>query len=322
MNKRWLATCGFAAILTTAFFVTGSSAEPNVVTKIADGVWFREGDIKGQGHCNNTIIEMKDYLVVIDANFPSGARAVLADAKKLSPKPVKYVFITHHHGDHNYGGAVWTEAGATTFAYKGVAEEMGRYEPNRWQDTAKKRQDVGELNRTTPETPKETFAESPYILKDSTREIRFYHFGWAHTRGDGFAWLPKERIIASGDAGANGPYNYTADANIGNWPKVMEAALKLNPLHVMPGHGGPGGPEILKGQAAFMTDLVKAVSAEVKAGKKLEELVTMKNGSPTATSITLPAEVKNWVGGSLPTQVADAYREISQKQPNGAIPHK
>jgi len=256
------------------------------------------------------------------AKNPGSDVAVNQMIRKTTDKPIRYVFDTHHHGDHDYGSAVWTEAGATTFAYKGVAEELARYEPNRWQDTAKTRKDVGELNRTAPEMPKETFDKSPYILKDSTREIRFYHLGWAHTRGDGFAWLPKERILASGDAGVNGAFNYTADANIGNWPKVMEAALKLNPLHVMPGHGGPGGPEILKGQAAFMTDLVKAVSAEVKAGKKLEELVTMKNGSPTATSITLPAEVKNWVGGSLPTQVADAYREISQKQPNGAIPHK
>jgi len=308
--------------MAAAFFVTGGSAEPNVVTKIADGVWFREGDIKGQGHCNNTIIEMKDYLVVIDANFPSGARATIADAKKLSPKPVKYVFITHHHGDHDYGSAVWTEAGATTFAYKGVAEEMKRYEPNRWQDAAKSRKDVADLHRDAPEPPKQTFDKSPYLLKDGTREIQFHFFGWAHTRGDGFAWLPKERVIASGDAGVNGAFNYTADANIGNWPKVMEAALKLKPLHVLPGHGGPGGPEILSGQAAFMTELHKAVSAEIAKGHKLEDFVTMKNGAPSATTITLPATVSNWVGGSLATQVSDTYREITQKQPNGAISHK
>ena len=92
---------------------------------------------KNMGHCNNIIIEMKDYLIVVDANFPSGARLAMADAKKVSSKPVKYVFDTHHHGDHAYGNAVWTEAGATTLAYKGVAEEMKRYEPARWQATAK-----------------------------------------------------------------------------------------------------------------------------------------------------------------------------------------
>jgi cyclase len=58
------------------------------------------------GHCNNVIIEMDDYLVVIDANFPSGANLVMEEIKEVSDKPVKYVFDTHHHGDHLYGNPV------------------------------------------------------------------------------------------------------------------------------------------------------------------------------------------------------------------------
>ena len=311
----------FGALLLTAFFVTDGGAQANSVKKITDGVWFREGDIKNEGHCNNTIIEMKDYLIVVDANFPSGARLVMADAKKLSPKPVKYVFITHHHGDHDYGSSVWTSAGATTFAYKAVAEEMKRYEPKRWQDTAKTRKDVAELKLDAPEPPKQTFDKSPYVLKDSTREVQFHFFGWAHTRGDGFAWLPKERVLATGDASTNGAYNNTADANIGNWPKVMAAALKMNPQFVLPGHGPSGGSEILTGQAAFMTELHKAVSQAIAEKKTLADLVTMKGEKPVATSIKLPDSVKNWVGDSLPLQVTHAYNEITSKKPVGELPH-
>ena len=61
----------------------------------------------------------------------------MADAKRSRSKPVKYVFDTHHHGDHLYGNAVWTQAGATTLAFKGVAEEMKRLEPARWLAAAK-----------------------------------------------------------------------------------------------------------------------------------------------------------------------------------------
>jgi glyoxylase-like metal-dependent hydrolase (beta-lactamase superfamily II) len=290
------------------------------VKKIADGVWFREGDMK-QGHCNNVIIEMKDYLIVVDANFPSGARLAIADAKKLSPKPVKYVFITHHHGDHDYGSAVWSAAGATTFAYKAVADEMRRYEPKRWLDTAKSRADVADLHLDKPEPPKQTFATSPYVLKDSTREVQFVFFGWAHTRGDGFAWLPKERVICTGDASTNGPYNNTTDANIGNWPNVMSAALKYSPQFVLPGHGPSGGPEILTGQAAFMVELKKAVETAVASGKKLSDVVTMKGDAAAATTITLPDSVKHWVGDSLPGQVKNAWDEVTQKKPAGELPH-
>ena len=320
IGTRSLVPTIFLALLIIAFYVTESGAQPNSVRKIADGVWFREGDMS-QGHSNNAIIEMKDYLIVVDANFPSGARLALADAKKLSPKPVKYVFITHHHGDHDYGSAVWTAAGATTFAYSAVVDELNRYEPGRWLEAAKSRKDISDLNLNAPEYPKQTFDKSPYILKDSTREVQFLFFGWAHTRGDGFAWLPKERVLCTGDASTNGPYNNTNDANIGNWPSVLASAAKLKPLHVLPGHGPAGGPEILTGQAAFMTELRRAAQRAVQAGKKLEDLVTIRDGKPVATSVVLPASVQHWVSNSLPAHVTNAYNEVSNGQPVGALPH-
>src|SRR5919202_633462 len=153
----------FAGLLVLLFAVTRGDAQPNSVKQIAPGVWFREGDIQHEGHCNNVIIEMSDHLVVIDANFPSGARRVMEDARKVSSKPVKFVFDTHHHGDHAYGNAVWTEAGATTLAYKGVAEELKRYEPKRWQESAQQRQDVREMNRTPAEPPKQTFDKPSFV---------------------------------------------------------------------------------------------------------------------------------------------------------------
>ena len=321
MIRRVLILGTFAVLAVLAFFVAAGDAQPGTVKQIVPGVWFREGEIDTLGHCNNVIIEMKDYLIVVDANFPSGARLTMEAAKKASDKPVKYVFDTHHHGDHSYGNAVWTQAGATTLAYKGVAEEMKRDEPKRWQATIKERKDVADLHAASVEPPKQTFDKSPFVLKDDTREARFYFFGWAHTRGDGFVYLPKDKVLCSGDAAVNGAYNYTADANIGNWPKVVAAAQKLDVEHVLPGHGGPGGKEILEGQARFMIELHKAVESAVKQGKKLDDIVTKQGEKLVSTSIRLPDGVKNWVGDGLPDQVRDAYEEITQHKPHGDIPH-
>ncbi len=320
MRRIWILGT-FAVLAALAFFTAAGDAQPGTVKQIVPGVWFREGEIDTLGHCNNIIIEMKDYLIVVDANFPSGARLTMEAAKKVSDKPVKYVFDTHHHGDHAYGNAVWTQAGSTTLAYKGVAEEMKRYEPKRWQATIKERKDVADLHAASVEPPKQTFDKSPFILKDDTREARFYFFGWAHTRGDGFVYLPKEKVLCSGDAAVNGAYNYTADANVGNWPKVVAAAQKLDVEHVLPGHGGPGGKEILEGQARFMIELHKAVESAVKQGKKLDDIVTKQGDKLVSTTIRLPDSVKNWVGDGLADQVRDTYEEISQHKPHGDIPH-
>jgi glyoxylase-like metal-dependent hydrolase (beta-lactamase superfamily II) len=321
MQRRMWILSSFVALAALALFQAATDAQPGTVKQIVPGVWFREGEIDTLGHCNNAIIEMKDYLIVVDANFPSGARLAMEAAKKVSNKPVKYVFDTHHHGDHAYGNPVWTQAGATTLAYKGVAEELKRYEPKRWQAEAKVRKDVAELKLDAPEPPKQTFDKSPFILKDDTREVRFYFFGWAHTRGDGFVYLPKEKVLCSGDAAVNGPFNYTADANVANWPKVVAAAQKLDVAHVLPGHGGPGGKEILEGQARFMTELHSAVEAAIKQGKKLDDIVKKQGDKLVSTSIQLSADVKNWVGDGLPDQVRDTYDEITQHKPHGEIPH-
>jgi cyclase len=323
---RWLMLSGFALLAAMAFLATRTDAEPGQVKLIVPGVWFCEGDLANLGHSNNIIIEMQDYLIVVDANFPSGAKLTLETARRISSKPVKYVFDTHHHGDHAYGNPIWTKAGATTLAYVGVADEMKRYEPARWKTAAKERPDVAELHLDAPEPPQQTFDKSPFILKDGSREVRFYFFGWAHTRGDGFVYLPKEKVLCTGDAAVNGPHNFTADGNIGNWPKVVRAAQGLGARYILPGHGASGGAEILDGQMRFMTELHKAVDAAIKDGKKLEEVAppaatVAGKVVPAKTTIALPDSVKNWMGPSLPAQVRDTWQEIVQKKPRGDIPH-
>jgi glyoxylase-like metal-dependent hydrolase (beta-lactamase superfamily II) len=318
IHKRRFALVGFGVLLAASFYrLQIAVAQPGTLKQIASGVWFREGEIKDQGHCNNIIIEMKDYLIVVDANFPSGAKLAASDAKKVSSKPVKYVFDTHHHGDHAYGNPVWTRLGATTLAYVGVAEEMRRYEPAGWQGAAKSRKDIAELNLQTAEPPKQTFDKSPFVLDDGTRRVEFHFFGWAHTRGDGFVYLPKEKILCTGDAVVNGAYNFTGHAHLTNWPEVVARARKLDVAHVLPGHGVPAGPELLEGQMQFFKDLRSAVNAQIAAGRRLDSIIAREASGKTIANITMPPS--RWVGSSLASQATHMFEEITQRKPYGEI---
>ncbi len=320
MNSR--SACVALLLVTMAgpaLFAANPAPKLETLQPVVPGVWFRQGDPDRFGHCNNVVIEMKDYLIVVDANFPSGASALMADIKKVSTKPVKYVFDTHHHGDHLYGNSVWTQAGATTLAYKGVSEELKRYEPANWRRTSAGRKDVAALKLIGPEPPKQTFDKSPFVLQDGTRRVEFHFFGWAHTRGDGFVYLPKEQVLATGDAVVNGPYNGTGDANIGNWASVVRQAMKLPATHVLPGHGPAGGREILIGQEKFLRELYTAVKTAVANGKKLADLVTLKGKQVTDPKIKLSASVQPWVSKYLAYQIKDTFEEISLKKPHGEI---
>jgi glyoxylase-like metal-dependent hydrolase (beta-lactamase superfamily II) len=187
---------------------------------------------------------------------------------------------------------------------------MNRYEPQRWLATAAEREDVRSLQLTDAPRPELTFRTSPFILKDGTREVQFWFLGWAHTRGDGFVWLPKERILCTGDAAVNGPRNKLWDANIANWPQVLARAEQFHPLHVLPGHGDAGGPEILEGQRTFLSDLYNAVKAQVDNGRTLSQL-----------SMSLTDRDRNWAPRDLSTDFAITYSEITQHKPAGDIPH-
>ena len=316
----WLVLAGMAVT---------AHAQQGTLKEIAPGVWFREGEM-GTGHCNNVIVEMNDYLIVVDANYPSGARRLLADVPKVSAKPIKYVIDTHHHADHAYGNPLFTRIGAVTIGHIGVIEEMNRYEPKFWLGVARIRKDVAELNLPAPEPPRQTYTESPYVISDSSRRVELHHFMWGHTRGDTFVYLPKEKVLCTGDAVVNGPHSDPKHAYMGNWANEVRAAQKLGALHVLPGHGSAGGKELLDGEIRFFETLYQAVEAAIKEGKTLDQVVTMNNGRPVATTIQLPKsldevyvfhgpDLKPWQVSRFPTQVMATYREISEGKPYGEI---
>jgi len=287
-------------------------AEVNKVEQIAPDVYFHEGDIKGHGHCNNGWIVFEDYVLVVDANFPSGAQEIIPKIKAITDKPIRFAFDTHHHGDHAYGNQTWVEQGAVPVAHTGVLEEMKRYEtgylggkPGRWEDTAKSRPDVAASKLKPPSLlfPKEM------IFDDGRHRVELRYLGVAHTHGDGFAWLPKERILFTGDACVNGPYNYLADGDTGEWVKTLEAAKKLGAKTICPGHGPIGAGETLDDQQTFFTELRKQV--QKYARKKPEDV----NAAVDKIKVELEKNerIARYVGNGLAGQVEKVYVEMGGK---------
>ena len=266
---------GTAALLGVAESTPASPPEIGKVEMVSKDVYFHEGDLLAKGHCNNGWVIFEDYVLVIDANFPSGAQDVLPKIRALTSKPIRFAFDTHHHGDHAYGNQVWVENGAAPVAHTGVIEEMKRYEtgyygnkPGRWEESAKTRADV-KASRLKP--PSVLFPRE-LIFDDGTHRVELIHLGVAHTHGDAFAWLPKERILFTGDACVNGPYNYVGDGNIEQWIKTLDAARKLGTRAVCPGHGPRGAETVLEDQQAFFQALHNRVEALVSAKKTPEEV--------------------------------------------------
>ncbi len=300
-------------LITCTIVATSPYAQTSMVGRVqvlAPDVYFYEGDI-GKGHCNNGWVVFDDYVLVIDANYPSGAREVIAKIRELTSKPIRFAFDTHHHGDHAYGNQVWVDEGATPVAHTGVLEEIKRLEtglfggtPGRWEGEAKGREDL----RGSRLKPPTLLFPDTLIFDDGTHRVELRHFGTAHTKGDGVAWLPKERIVFTGDMAVNGPYNFVGDGHISSWIRTLAGVAGLGASRVGPGHGPLGDAAVLEDQSAYFQELTAAVTAASTGGTP----ATVQAAIPSIRArVVKNTRIARYVGDGFPAQVAKVYNELT-----------
>ena len=161
------------------------------VEELADGVHVIQ-NVAGQNQ-NSLAVGFADYVAVVEAPGSSdGADAVIKRIKELFPgKPIRYVAMTHHHGDHIGGMRSFIAEGATvitTAANRPVIEEMAAAKQN------------DRLSRE-PRKPQFLLLENGRrVLEDATRKLELINIGPnPHAREMVIAWLPAEKVVFQGD---------------------------------------------------------------------------------------------------------------------------
>jgi glyoxylase-like metal-dependent hydrolase (beta-lactamase superfamily II) len=161
------------------------------VEKLADGVFVIQ-NVAGQNQ-NTLAVGFADYVTAVEAPGSSdGADAVIKRIKQLFPgKPIRYVAMTHHHGDHIGGMRSFIAEGATvitTAANRPVIESMAASKQN------------DRLGRD-PRKPEFLLLENgKQVLEDKTRRLELIDIGPnPHAKEMVIAWLPGERVVFQGD---------------------------------------------------------------------------------------------------------------------------
>ena len=287
---------------------------------VAPDVYFHEGDISDTADavCNNGWIMFEDYVLVIDANFPAGAKLMISKIRTLTDKPIRFAFDTHHHGDHAYGNQIYVENGGVPVAHTGVIQEMKQYEtgyygnqPGRWESAIKDRPDL----KTTKLKPPSVLFSKDLIFDDGKHRVELMHLGVAHTHGDAVAWLPKERILFTGDMCVNGPFNFVGDGDVGKWIATLDAVRKLDAKVVCTGHGPRSTAAVLQDQQAFFAALREQVGAVMtkispdEAKGKVEMIrTTLKSNAQIARFVSNGGQGSD---DGFPSQVAKVYEELT-----------
>ena len=301
MLFRIFVACGLA------FLALGSTpawaqAEATKVIEVAKGVYFRKAQTAPVfTGCNQGWVIFRDYVLIIDANFPGQSEAVLKAIRKTTDKPIRFVFDTHYHGDHADGNMQYVAEGATI-----IASERSQvlFETKGRAGFEKAKVDrASEYSQLSYEVPSLHFSHK-LIFDDGDQRVELIYFGHAHTAGDAVAWLPKHGVLFTGDACVNGPFNYTGDSDTASWIATLSSMQELGVKQLCPGHGETGGPEVVANQKRYFVELRSEVSRLIAANKSLDEI---------KKEIEIPF-YKEWTGKEIRGQaenIEHVFKELS-----------
>lgn len=237
--------------------------------KLAEGVYLRQSHDIGKNGCNVGWIEFSDFVVVIDTAFPLGAEEAIGHIKSTTKgKPIKYAVVTHYHADHSFGTGVFAKEGAMIVAHENARKEYLERNVENYKKTAGKDPAYAKY---PPYAPNLTFTDK-FIIDDGGRRAEIQFLGHAHTTGCIWTWLPKEKVLFTGDACVNGPFNYMGDSDSASWVEVLGRAQALGAEKIGPGHGAPAGAELLETQKKYFVELRAQVGKLVKEGKSQDEV--------------------------------------------------
>ena len=266
-----IAVLTFGILLGLSGYTAGwFKPEETVITEVAPGVFFRKTLTKPKFiGCNNGWVIFKDFVLVIDANFPKQAEEVIKEVRKTTDKPIRYVFDTHYHGDHADGTIVFEKIGATGIASENSQVEFETKGIKAFQDTQKDNPTEfghGMLKYGKPAI----YFPKKLVIDDGTQRVELIHVGHAHTAGDAMAWLPKHGILFTGDACVNGQFNYTGDSNTVSWIGVLTELDKLPIKMICPGHGESTDKSLLATQRRYFVELRQYIQAAIDKKMSLD----------------------------------------------------
>lgn len=262
-----------AAVTLFSLLLWGAAANtPGSVQELAPGVFVRLGNRDRNQPANCGWVVFKDYVLVIDANFPWGAKEILPEIRKTTNKPIRFVFNTHYHGDHAYGSSQFVDQGATLVCSQACGNESRTKGQAGWNRSTA----TGEfsLKPYRLEHPTLVFEKS-MVFEDGDKRVELQLAGPGHSKGDAIAWLPKEKILFTGDLCVNwksGNNVADVDADHDNWLKALTNMHQLTPKTVVVGHGELGGADVLMAQHGYLAEMLGKVRSGIQGGKTADQL--------------------------------------------------
>lgn len=197
-------------------------------------------------------------LVVDPMIAPAHARLVEEALRRRGFPEVRHVVLTHHHTDHVLGAAWFAARGAAVVAHVRCAEEMAAQHPGIIAARRRTPEIASLFVDAVPYTPAVRF-EDRHVIDLGDGEVDVRHLGPGHTPGDAVVLFPSEGAVACGDLVSAGYHFNYEEANTAQLARRLDELAAMPASRFIPGHGPPGGREILNEQARYHAEVARIV---------------------------------------------------------------
>lgn len=311
------------------------------IKPVADGVYAAIAKPTFILNCNAAIVVLDDGVLVVDTHSkPSAARALAEQIKKITDKPIRYVVNTHFHWDHAQGNAAYSAWPGGVEIISSVAtrdsiEQLGVPRMKAEIDSLPARISVLKTNLASAIDPQQKAniqsnldqaegylaelramqvtlptltLERSLVIHRKSKTVQIMWLGNAHTNGDVWIYLPREKVLICGDA-MHGRTPFMGDSYPAEWIQTLAAAEKLDFTQAIGGHG-----DIMQGKERFVLwrqyfrDLIDETAKARAAGATLE--VAQRQVAPILVAkhgATFDSGFPNAVAGNI----ARAYQSIA-----------
>ncbi|HWC64775.1 MAG TPA: MBL fold metallo-hydrolase [Thermoanaerobaculia bacterium] len=213
---------------------------------------FGGGEMTTSWGANCTAIGGREATLLVDPLIaPAHARAVGDAVAERFAAPVRWVVLTHHHTDHALGASWFARKGATVVSHEQCRRGIETFHPGLIAERRRDRALAGLFADAECVPPALTFSDEIGIDLGGVR-ARVFHPGHGHTAGDAAVHVPEESVVVCGDLVSNGYHVNFEDASLSGFVAGLERLRALGAATYVPGHGAPGGREIVEAQEAYL----------------------------------------------------------------------
>jgi len=246
------------------------------------------------------IVGSRATLVVDTGLGPRNGQTVLKVTNSVSTNRELYVVSTHFHPEHALGESAFP-ATAKLIRARAQQQDIDEFGLSLAKTFSSRSPLVAELLDGAQFRKADVIFDREHTLDLGGVRVRMLSLGPTHTRGDTIVWAEGDRILFAGDVVMNRTFVAFASpySSVKAWLADFDQLEPLNPVKIVPSHGGVGDASLISEQRTVMRAIQSRAADLKKQGKTADETAATVQSEMTA-------KYPNWAASARVGAIAKA----------------